>query len=65
MDSIISSLGLLVHSDMVGQSDLPLLCVRRIPLYFPHILSFHWRSSNSFNFAVKSTSCYQMISSMF
>ncbi|KIK21813.1 hypothetical protein PISMIDRAFT_533510 [Pisolithus microcarpus 441] len=40
-DAINSSLGLLVHSDMVGKSDLPLLRVRRIPLYSPHILLFH------------------------
>ncbi|KAI6166332.1 nucleoporin subcomplex protein binding to Pom34-domain-containing protein [Pisolithus thermaeus] len=40
-DVINSSLDLLVHSDMVGQSDLPLLRIRRIPLYSPHILLFH------------------------
>ncbi|KAI6040388.1 nucleoporin subcomplex protein binding to Pom34-domain-containing protein [Pisolithus marmoratus] len=40
-DVINSSLGLLVHSDMVGLSDLPLLRIRRIPLYSPHILFFH------------------------
>ncbi|KAI6146143.1 nucleoporin subcomplex protein binding to Pom34-domain-containing protein [Pisolithus tinctorius] len=40
-DVINSSLDLLVHSDMVGLSDLPLLRVRRIPLYSPHVLLFH------------------------
>ncbi|KAI6013632.1 hypothetical protein BKA83DRAFT_4482268 [Pisolithus microcarpus] len=59
-----------------GSRYLLLLCVRRISLYYPHILSFHWRSFASegviaafsdsiLKFAVKSTSCYQMISSMF
>ncbi|KAL4081354.1 nucleoporin subcomplex protein binding to Pom34-domain-containing protein [Scleroderma yunnanense] len=40
-DVINSSLELLVHTDIAGLSDLPLLRVRRLPLYAPHILLFH------------------------
>ena len=36
-----SSLELLVRTDIAGLSDLPLLRVRRLPLYAPHILLFH------------------------
>ncbi|KAJ7919323.1 nucleoporin subcomplex protein binding to Pom34-domain-containing protein [Mycena leptocephala] len=34
-------LGLYVHIDLVGLSDLPLLLARKQPLYAPHILLFH------------------------
>ncbi|KAH0840298.1 hypothetical protein J3R83DRAFT_1307 [Lanmaoa asiatica] len=40
-DVIKSSLELLVHTDIVGISDLPLLRARRLPLYSPHIFLFH------------------------
>jgi nuclear pore complex protein Nup188 len=40
-DVIKSSLELFVRIDLVGISDLPLLRLRRQPLYSPHVLSFH------------------------
>ncbi|KAH7922053.1 hypothetical protein BV22DRAFT_1197706 [Leucogyrophana mollusca] len=40
-DVIKSSLELLVRGDLVGLSDLPLLRIRRQPLYSPHVLLFH------------------------
>ena len=40
-DIIRASLALYVHTDLVGLSDLPLLLVRKQPLYAPFILLFH------------------------
>jgi len=40
-DLIRSSLNLYAHIDLVGLSDLPLLLVRKRPLYAPHVLLFH------------------------
>ena len=40
-DVIKSSLELLVRTDIAGVSDLPLLRVRRMPLYAPHVFLFH------------------------
>ncbi|KAG5352065.1 hypothetical protein C0989_003990 [Termitomyces sp. Mn162] len=45
-DIIRRSLDLFVHSDLVGLSNLPLLLVKKRPLYAPHLLLFHMALAN-------------------